>query len=348
MGTMTFGGANGTRLGNVAAGINAMDAVNVMQYQSLANVLGGGVAMGANGLISAPAFHIQGIDYATVGDAFGALDDAYSNLNSRVDTLATQQGDVSSVAQAASSPSVQERSARTAASGSASTAIGDATTVPSIAATDGNASLGDSAQVAATATNATAVGANSTASANSATAIGQGSQATAENSVAIGTGSVADQANTVSVGNAGNERQITHVATGVNATDAANVGQVTEATQQAITAAQQYTDQKTSNLVTNDNFNSFKQSVSDQFQQVSTRINRVGAMSAAMAGMAGAIAANPGHDNNISAAAGTYGGEGAVAVGISRRLGDRAALIVGGSVSGGGEASGTVGVSYGW
>lgn len=44
--------------------------------------------------------------------------------------------------------------------------------------------------------------------------------------MAIGSGSVANVANTVSVGSPGNERRITNVAAGINATDAVNVGQL--------------------------------------------------------------------------------------------------------------------------
>lgn len=43
----------------------------------------------------------------------------------------------------------------------------------------------------------------------------------------MGSGSVATEANTVSVGSVGNERRIVNVAAGRDATDAANVGQVT-------------------------------------------------------------------------------------------------------------------------
>ena len=50
--------------------------------------------------------------------------------------------------------------------------------------------------------------------------------ATAANSVAIGSGSTNTVANTVSFGSAGNERRLTNVAAGVNATDAVNVGQL--------------------------------------------------------------------------------------------------------------------------
>ncbi|MVW16318.1 YadA-like family protein [Escherichia coli] len=57
-------------------------------------------------------------------------------------------------------------------------------------------------------------------------AIGSGSIAAADNSVALGTGSVANEENTISVGSSTNQRRITNVAAGVNATDAVNVAQL--------------------------------------------------------------------------------------------------------------------------
>ena len=48
----------------------------------------------------------------------------------------------------------------------------------------------------------------------------------ASNAVALGTDSVADEANTVSVGTSTSQRRITHVADGVNDSDAVNLGQV--------------------------------------------------------------------------------------------------------------------------
>ncbi|EFO1099016.1 hypothetical protein CJC91_25070 [Escherichia coli] len=57
-------------------------------------------------------------------------------------------------------------------------------------------------------------------------AIGSGSIAAADNSVALGTGSVANEENTISVGSSTNQRRITIVAAGVNATDAVNVSQL--------------------------------------------------------------------------------------------------------------------------
>jgi autotransporter adhesin len=181
--------------------------------------------------------------------------------------------------------------------------------------------------------------------------------------VALGANSVADRANSVSVGSAGAERQITNVAAGTAATDAVNKTQLDSATAQAIAAAKTYsdagdqttlssanayTDSKLNNLVTNDSFNSFKDQVNQQFHQVNTRLDRVGAMGSAMAGMAGAIAAAQNTPNRVSAAAGGYGGQGALAVGYSHTLPSNGAVLVGGSIAGGGESSASVGVSFGW
>nr|WP_284505038.1 YadA family autotransporter adhesin [Caballeronia sp. INDeC2] len=76
--------------------------------------------------------------------------------------------------------------------------------------------------------------ANSTLPDSSATgadsvAIGGGASATAANSVALGANSVADRPNTVSVGSANASRQITNVAAGTQDTDAVNVSQLKQA-----------------------------------------------------------------------------------------------------------------------
>jgi autotransporter adhesin/DNA-binding response OmpR family regulator len=325
---VTFGKTwqGGTTLSNIAAGVDKGDAVNVAQYESLLGTIGGGAAL-VNGMITAPQFNIMGGTYNTVGGAFDAVNDQLGKLDNRVGKLEANPGSGSGVP----------------------IGTGDGLPVGSGSHADG--------------TNDVAVGTGSTVSAENGTAVGQGSSVTASNAVALGAGSVADQDNTVSVGNADQQRRVTNMADGVAATDAATVGQVTQFTQNAINAAQSYadagdaqtlnaanayTDQKVSNLVTNDNFNAFKDSVNQQFHSVNKRISRVGAMGAAMAGMAGAIAAAPGTDNRVSAAAGTYGGENALSVGFSRRLPGNGALLIGGSVAGGGESSGTVGVSFGW
>ncbi|WP_415750221.1 beta strand repeat-containing protein [Burkholderia pyrrocinia] len=76
-----------------------------------------------------------------------------------------------------------------------------------------------------------AIGRGSSASDEGSVAVGQGSSvaAGAGNSVAIGQGSVATESNTVSFGSAGNERRLTNIADGINASDAATKGQLDRA-----------------------------------------------------------------------------------------------------------------------
>ncbi|WP_322081261.1 YadA-like family protein [Burkholderia sp. BCC1972] len=87
-----------------------------------------------------------------------------------------------------------------------------------------SAAFGESAL--ATGEGSTALGGNSTASGPNSVALGRGAAASGPNSVALGAGSVANEPNTVSVGSAGHERRVTNVASGVNDTDAVNVGQL--------------------------------------------------------------------------------------------------------------------------
>ncbi|HBU7123794.1 TPA: YadA-like family protein [Escherichia coli] len=69
-------------------------------------------------------------------------------------------------------------------------------------------------------------GVDASAQGKDSVAIGSGSIAAADNSVALGTGSVATEENTISVGSSTNQRRITNVAAGKNATDAVNVAQL--------------------------------------------------------------------------------------------------------------------------
>ena len=220
-------------------------------------------------------------------------------------------------------------------------------------------SADDTTAPTASGSHATAGGASAVASGADSTAIGSGAQATAKNAVALGSGSVATRDNSVSVGSTGHERQVTHVANGTQTTDAANFGQVQDALvtakryadvgdQSTLSSANAYTDSKLTGFTTTGDFNAFRDQVNLQFHTVNTRLNRVGAMGSAMSGMAGAIAAAPNTQNRISAAVGGYGGQGALAVGYSYRLPGNGAVLVGGSIAGGGESSGTVGMSFGW
>ncbi|MGE8475941.1 MAG: YadA family autotransporter adhesin, partial [Paraburkholderia hospita] len=157
-------------------------------------------------------------------------------------------------------------------------------------------------------------------------ALGAGSNASADNSVALGQGSIADRANTVSVGAAGQERQITNVAAGVQGTDAVNVNQLNQGVSGAVGQAKAYTD--------------------DQVR--SARKDGYGGAAAAiaMAGLPQAVLPGRGM---VAMAAGTYGGQSAMALGVSK-LSDTGkwAYKLQGTASTRGELGGSIGAGMHW
>ncbi|WP_434715293.1 YadA family autotransporter adhesin [Paraburkholderia sp. A3RO-2L] len=192
----------------------------------------------------------------------------------------------------------------------------------------------DTEAAQASGTHATAAGANANASGNQATAIGANSTASAANSVALGAGSVADRDNTVSVGSAGSERQITNVAAGTAGTDAVNVNQLNDAINSAAsnTANQVQQGVQQANAYTN-----------QQIGIVRKEMNQMGA--AAMA--ATSLIPNARAEGNfqMAAAAGTYGGESALALGANWYVSDR--LLVNMHVTRGTGSGAKTGASVG-
>ena len=150
---------------------------------------------------------------------------------------------------------------------------------------------------------ASATGTNSVAA-------GSNAQASADNSVALGANSVADRANTVSVGSAGAERQVANVAAGSAPTDAVNVQQMQAQSVSTITQANAYTDQRVQEIVAVplQAIEDLRGQVEDEFRHTDRRINRQGAMNAAMIHMASS-AANIQTDNRVSVGAGWSEGE---------------------------------------
>ncbi|MDT4826185.1 Autotransporter adhesin SadA [compost metagenome] len=184
---------------------------------------------------------------AVNGAQLKATNDAVTVIDGRVTTI---EGSITNIANGGGIKYFHTSSTKddSQASGMNSVAAGPA----AIASGASSVAMGDEAK--ATADKATAVGANAIASGTGAsafgnnakaegngslamgdgakatkeksTAIGSGAAATAKNAVALGADSVADRDNSVSVGSAGNERQITSVAAGVEDTDAVNVAQL--------------------------------------------------------------------------------------------------------------------------
>jgi autotransporter adhesin len=332
--------------------------------------------MGPGGLIGTPSFTIQGSSYFNVGDAFGAVDGA---LQGALDSLGALDQRVTGVESGVASMGIGAPkgtgSGLTVGLGSHAqdthdTAVGTGAYI----AADGSTALGSNAAVSSSlATNSVAIGADSTVSQASGTAVGQDShvdaangtaigqgasvQAGATNAVALGSGSIATEANTVSVGSAGNERRVTNVAAGTAATDAANVSQVDQAIATAKTyadagdsstlqQANAYTDAKFGSIVSSTDFDSFRNQVTDQFHTVNQRLDRVGAMGAAMSQMAFSTQ-GINTANRVGVGVGGYHGQAALSVGYSRSLTPNANLTFGAAVSEG-ESSGGVGVGFGW
>ena len=202
------------------------------------------------------------------------------------------------------------------------------------------------ASISAAATNAVAVGADTSVTAASGTALGQGAVGHRRQRGRTRPGSVADQANTVSVGSVGSERRVTNVAAGTAATDAANVQQVQAGDAQAVASANAYTDTTATQTLTRANAytDSRLQSLSDEFSDLrdeiglrlgkqDERIDRQGAMSAAMMNMAINAANSRSPRGRVAVGAGWQNGESALSVGYSKAIGDRASFSIGGAFS---------------
>ncbi|WP_405045115.1 YadA family autotransporter adhesin [Paraburkholderia sp.] len=367
-------GASPVTLHNVAAGMvnaSSFDAVNGSQLYALgsstASALGGGSKVNADGSITNPTYVLNGNTFNNVGDSL-------SNLAGNVTTLQGQMADAVSYDSSAHDSVTLGGSGATSAvklsniangdvSATSSDAVNGAQLYNAIAGIENIASTGnpmfaadgnrDTEAANASGTHSTAAGANAVASGETSTAMGAGSQATGKNStaiganstasaegaVALGAGSVADQANTVSVGSAGNERKIVNVANGTNATDAVNVSQLND----AVSNAQSYTTQAVAQGVQQANAYT-----NQQIGQVRREMNSLGA--AAMA--ASSLIPNARAEGNfqMAVAAGTYGGESALALGANWYVSDRLLLNahVARSTGPGGSTGASVGATFGF
>src|SRR3546814_661003 len=292
-----------------------MDAINGGQLygalDSTAQMLGGGAAVTAFGTISAPTYMVQGGNYFNVGDALSALDGAISGLDSRVTELESFPGNGNN---------------GSGNTGSGGRSTGGSTSETAVAGTGG-------------------------------TDVGEGGVVTGGNSIALGDGSTTDNGNgnTVSVGSVGNEGQITNVADGVAATDAVNKGQLdtgiadakaytdTTATQ-TLSSANAYTDAQFAEW--DDTFAAFQGEIDHRLAEQDRRIDKQGAMGAAMLNMA-TSAAGIRTQNRVGVGVGFQGGESALSVGYQRAISDRAVITIGGAFSGD-ESSVGVGAGFGW
>ncbi|MCC8397652.1 YadA-like family protein, partial [Paraburkholderia sp. MMS20-SJTR3] len=96
-GTLTLSGANGTKIGNVAAGdlsAASTDAVNGSQLyataSSTASALGGGSTVNPDGAISAPSYSVGGTTVRNVGDAIANIDGRVTQNTSDIQNFQNQ------------------------------------------------------------------------------------------------------------------------------------------------------------------------------------------------------------------------------------------------------------------
>jgi autotransporter adhesin len=208
--------------------------------------------------------------------------------------------------------------------GSDSVAVG----TNAFAAGPDDTAVGFSANV--TANHGSAFGANASVAAAGGTAIGAGATvvAGATNAVAIGANSIATDPNSVSFGSPGNTRRLENVTAGVNATDAANVGQVQAAQTAAVTQANAYT-------------NSFANGFNRSLRNVSIRADE--GTAAAMAANGVPQAFNPGR-TLVGVGLGTWGGQAALSIGASHIFESGQVAV---KITGSFDTHGSAGVSTG-
>jgi autotransporter adhesin len=324
---------------NVAAGTASTDAVNVGQLNAVSNSV---TSLGASAMkYDTNADGTPDYSNATLGNgnttgtalhnvAAGSTTMDAVNLGQLNDMI----GQVTNLANGAYNPMF-------AADGNRDTEAATSSGTHSVASganavASGVNAVASGASSVASGANAIAVGSNTSASANNAVAVGANASATANNSVALGAGSVADRANAVSVGttSAGGQRQVTNVAAGTDGTDAVNVNQMQQSVNTGVKSAKGYTD-------------ALRSDMNSGLSIANNHINSVGAMSSAMAMMAGSAAAIADKDNRFAAGTGVYRDKAAIAVGFQKRFGTNMVLTIGGSTTGE-ESTGGAGFAFGF
>lgn len=246
--SVSFGDATlKRRLMNLAQGdLNATssDAVTGAQLfatrQALANLLGGGAAVDAAGVLTAPGFTIRGANYATVGAAFAAVDTALAATGGPTGAPEIASNNVLGRPAAAATGDdslavgwgAQGIGARSVVLGSGGRAAGEGSLAlgsDSQASGRFTAALGNGALAGGL--GAIALGDSSSALADNALALGRysGVGVGLEGAVALGYQSIASEAYTVSIGNSVLKRRLVNLADGTlvaGSTDAVTGGQL--------------------------------------------------------------------------------------------------------------------------
>ncbi|HHW4682947.1 MAG TPA: YadA-like family protein, partial [Xylella sp.] len=308
------GGPATRRIVNLSSGnvsLTSTDAVNGGQFfqalSSMASVLGGGAAIGAQGALIAPVYQIQGMSYTNVGAALKALDGKVTDLDHRVGVYGDVNHDVKVAASVAT------------ANASDAMGAGAGKVVASVAASD--SSHGTDVM--------TSPKGNGVATVNT------------ESKVQGAVVAVNEQAQLGSAGSGLlNGRQAVSasmVTLGANGVDKVQLDS-------GIAAANGYTDARFSAL--NDSFESLRSDLNGQIHRQDRRLNRQGAMSAAMLNMA-TSAAGIHTQNRVGAGVGFQNGQAALSIGYQRAISDKSTVTIGGAFSSSDSSIG-VGAGFGW
>ncbi|WP_249744582.1 YadA-like family protein [Burkholderia pyrrocinia] len=319
---------NGSQLWSVAQGVNSLGA-------GVASALGGGAAFNTStGVFTMPSYTVQGTTYSNVGAALSGLDAA-------VTTAQNTANQALSIA----NNSVQYDPSK-AGTGSTTTGTGGGTSVtlnPSGTA----AGVHNVAAGALTSTSTDAVNGSQLYATNQNVTNVQTSVTNLTNAVTNGTIGIVQQqggssapitvgaqtgGTQVNVAGTAGDRRISGVAAGVANDDAVNVSQLNNAVQQAtsgaVNQANAYTNQQVSGL--------------------SRRLDALGAEAMA----ASSLMPNARAEGNVqlAAAAGTYGGATALALGANVWLSDRVLVNahVAQSTGSGGRFGASVGATIGF
>ena len=87
---VNFAGTAGPReLTGVAAGTGDNSAATVGQLKPAVAALGGGAAVGADGKVTGPTYHVQSGNQTNVGDALGALDSGLNDVKTQIGKVGT-------------------------------------------------------------------------------------------------------------------------------------------------------------------------------------------------------------------------------------------------------------------
>ncbi|AIP37019.1 coiled stalk of trimeric autotransporter adhesin family protein [Paraburkholderia xenovorans LB400] len=239
---------------NVAAGTQNTDAVNVAQMNTaIANA-----SMSGGGSPDAVVYDSSSHNILTLGGVAASAPVALTNVAAGQivsgSSDAVNGGQLynvaNSVAAALGAGSTVNKDGTVSApgytiSGSTYGNVGDALNALNTAAGDLVSAakyvkvVSSAAAASASGSESVAIGGNAMATGSNSLAIGAGATAKYNNSTAIGVNAITDAANTVSVGARGAEMRITHVANGINDTDAATVAQLSALQSKLLQTTQQ-------------------------------------------------------------------------------------------------------------